>query len=268
MNAVKPGLLSSVVYVSNAHKVWEDLKERFDKVNGSRILYLSREIHNLTQGTMFVANYFSKLRDLWDEFDAIMPCPGCPCPESKKYAQHFEYHRLLQFLMGLNESCSQSRSQVMMMYSIPSIKKANSLLIDQERQRSLANFTQISQPTEGIEGAMFYSNKNSTSAGENFKFRKNQVQCNYCHYKWHTKENCYKLHGYPSNFKRKKKEQNTGVYANNVSGLMFPSATETGNQQGAYGTQPGIQQVQNAYMPQFSQPIPNNSPATPFFTKE
>lgn len=141
----------------------------------------------------------------------------------------------------------------MMMYPIPSINKAYSLLIDQESRRILANFTQINQPTEGIEGAVFYSNKNSTSAGGNFKFRKNQVQCDNCHYKGHTKENCYKLHGYPSDFKGKKKGQNIGVYANNVSGLVFPSATETGNQQGAYGTQSGIQQVQNAYMPQFAQ---------------
>ncbi|XP_070039073.1 uncharacterized protein [Nicotiana tomentosiformis] len=84
--------------------VWEDLNERFDKVNESRVLYFHREIHTLTQGTMSVVDYFSKLRDLWDEFDTLMPCPGCPCPESKKYAQRFEYHRLLQFLTGLNES--------------------------------------------------------------------------------------------------------------------------------------------------------------------
>ncbi|XP_016475398.2 uncharacterized protein LOC107797058 [Nicotiana tabacum] len=95
MNAVRPGLLSSIVYAFNAHKVWEDLKERFDKVNGSRVLHLHKEIHTLIQGTMTVADYFSKLRDLWDEFDALMPCPGCPCPESKKYAAHSEYHKLL-----------------------------------------------------------------------------------------------------------------------------------------------------------------------------
>ncbi|XP_019239257.1 PREDICTED: uncharacterized protein LOC109219268 [Nicotiana attenuata] len=121
MNVVRPVLLSTIVYASNAHKVWEDLKERFDKVNGSRVLYLHREIHTLTQGTMNVADYFSKLRDLWDEFDALMPCPGCPCSESKKYAEHFEYHRLLQFLMGLNDSYSQARSQIMMMTRVPSI---------------------------------------------------------------------------------------------------------------------------------------------------
>ncbi|XP_019260911.1 PREDICTED: uncharacterized protein LOC109238881 [Nicotiana attenuata] len=87
-NVVRPVLLTSVLYVSSAHKVWEDLKERFDKVNGSRILYLHREVHTLTQGVMTVTDYFSKLREVWDEFefDALMPCPGCPCPKSKKFA--------------------------------------------------------------------------------------------------------------------------------------------------------------------------------------
>ncbi|XP_070055034.1 uncharacterized protein [Nicotiana tomentosiformis] len=48
MNSVRLGLLSSDLYASDAHKVWEDLKEKFDKVNGSRVLYLHREIYILT----------------------------------------------------------------------------------------------------------------------------------------------------------------------------------------------------------------------------
>lgn len=95
MNAMKPGLLSSVVYATDASKVWEDLKERFNKVNGSRVLFLHSEIHTLTQGIVIIADYFSKMRDLWDEFDAIMPCPGCSCPKSQNYIQHFKYQRFL-----------------------------------------------------------------------------------------------------------------------------------------------------------------------------
>ncbi|XP_009795331.1 uncharacterized protein [Nicotiana sylvestris] len=133
---------------------------KVDKVNVSRILYLHREIHTLTQGTMNVADYFSKLRDLWDKFDALIPCPGCPCLESKKYAEHFEYHRLLQFLMGLNDSYSQARSQIMMMTPVPSINKTYSLLMDAEIQRNLANFTQMVQVIEVNDNTAMYGNKN------------------------------------------------------------------------------------------------------------
>lgn len=58
MNAVKYELLSSIIYASNAHKVWIDLQERFDIVNGSRVFYLHREITTLTQGSQSAFDYF------------------------------------------------------------------------------------------------------------------------------------------------------------------------------------------------------------------
>jgi len=79
MNAVRPGLRSSVVYASDARNVWLDLRERFDTVNGSKIFQLHREIHSLTQGTMSIPDYHSRLRDLWDEYDCIMPPPSFNC---------------------------------------------------------------------------------------------------------------------------------------------------------------------------------------------
>lgn len=44
MNTVAPNLLSTVIYASNAFKVWEDLRKRFDKVNVARSFYLHKEI--------------------------------------------------------------------------------------------------------------------------------------------------------------------------------------------------------------------------------
>lgn len=85
MNAVKPSLLSSVVYGGDAHKVWCDLKERFDKINGAHVFQLHKEIHSLTQGTLSVIDYYTTLKGLWNEFDSIMPHPRCSCPESKRF---------------------------------------------------------------------------------------------------------------------------------------------------------------------------------------
>lgn len=48
MNAVKHSLLSSVVYGGDAHKVWCDLKERFDKINDAHVFPFHKEIHSLT----------------------------------------------------------------------------------------------------------------------------------------------------------------------------------------------------------------------------
>ncbi|XP_070020789.1 uncharacterized protein LOC142181038 [Nicotiana tabacum] len=110
MNSVSAELLSSMMYASSSHKVWMDLKGTFDKVNGSRVVFLRKQITTLTQRMSSISAYFSKLKELWEEFDALMPCTGCSSEESKKYVEHFEYQRLLQFLMSPNETYSQSNS--------------------------------------------------------------------------------------------------------------------------------------------------------------
>ncbi|KAM3378921.1 hypothetical protein P3S68_011334 [Capsicum galapagoense] len=94
MNTVSKDLISTVIYGLDAHKVWEDLRERFDKVNASRDFYLHKEIVTLTQGTSSVSCYFSRLRELWDYFEALVPLPLCPCPKSKEYTAHFQLQKL------------------------------------------------------------------------------------------------------------------------------------------------------------------------------
>ncbi|XP_060195335.1 uncharacterized protein LOC132624596 [Lycium barbarum] len=96
--------------------------------------------------------YFSRMKELWEEFDSTMPCLGFPCPESKTYAEHFEYQRLMQFFMGLNDSFNQYRSRIMMMYPIPSVNKAYSLIIAEECQRILgkSNYVDNGGAHDGI----------------------------------------------------------------------------------------------------------------------
>ena len=57
-----------------------------------------------------MSNYFSRLRELWDEFETLIPPPSCACPESKQYAEHIQIQKLWQFLMGLNESYAHAKS--------------------------------------------------------------------------------------------------------------------------------------------------------------
>ncbi|XP_075095515.1 uncharacterized protein LOC142173766 [Nicotiana tabacum] len=90
MHNVSRDLLSGVLFCSNVCAIRADLRERFDKVNASRMYYLHREIFTLTQGMSIVSVYYSKLKDLWDEYDSIMPPPIC-CDKSKKFVDHQQY---------------------------------------------------------------------------------------------------------------------------------------------------------------------------------
>lgn len=64
---------------SNAHTMWCDVKERFDKVNTSRLFYLHKGITTLTQGAISVSAYFSRMKELRDEFEDLIPSPICAC---------------------------------------------------------------------------------------------------------------------------------------------------------------------------------------------
>lgn len=93
----------------------------------------------MNQGNISVSTYFSKLRLLWDEFDALVPPPSCNCDNSRTYVDHLACLRLFTFLMGLNEVYSHARSQILMMSPLPSVGKAYAMIMADEGQRLAAN---------------------------------------------------------------------------------------------------------------------------------
>ncbi|XP_069151580.1 uncharacterized protein [Solanum lycopersicum] len=114
-------LLGGIVYSTNAAAVWKDLCERYDKIDGSRIFQLHKEIATISQGTNSISSYFSKLRELWVEYDSLAPVPGCECVNSREFVVFMHNQKLLQFLMGLNDSYEQARSQILMMVPLPTV---------------------------------------------------------------------------------------------------------------------------------------------------
>ncbi|XP_075095274.1 uncharacterized protein LOC142173561 [Nicotiana tabacum] len=214
-NHVSPELFSGIAYSSNASAVWNDLKERFDKVDLSRIFQIHKNIVTINQGTSSISSYFSKLRLLWAEFDSLDPVPRCDYEKSCEFIVFIERVKLLQFLMGLNESDEQARSQLLMMIPASSVNKAYSMMMERESQRAIAH-TGI--PIENPDITAFVP----TRGGFQHKPKKNFILiCDYWNYKGHTRENCFKLNGYPADFKNMKK------------GSSFPTANFAGNNGGS-----------------------------------
>lgn len=58
--------------------------------------------------------------------------------------------------------------------------------------------------------------------GQGFRGRKLYLQCEHCHMRGHTKENCYKIVGYSEDFRRRKVFHPKGILttANHVEGSV------------------------------------------------
>ncbi|XP_019242406.1 PREDICTED: uncharacterized protein LOC109222512, partial [Nicotiana attenuata] len=231
MNNVAPELLGGVVYASDAYQVWEDLRERFNKVNRVRIFQLHREIATLSQGTNFVSVYFSKLKELWHEYDVLVPFPNC-CEKSKEHAENLHQQRVMQFLSGLNESYDQARRQILMKTNAPSLNQAYAMIIQDESQQKIGVNAVTSDKIEPL----------AMQAGRG-RGRRQYLQCDFCHLKGHTKENCYKIVGYPADYAPRRRygegtraqgewQQNSG---NSISGWTNSNVGRQGGNDGNAG---------------------------------
>ena len=145
--------------------------------------------------------------------------------------------------MGLNEMYDQSRIQILMTEPTPSLNKAYAMLVERESQRSLGNTSSNSSNGENIDLAALMIRRGDSSqhykgtcqqySGQEYqKGKKNwDQQCEYCKIKGHVKKNCFKLIGYPADWKFKKKENlNTAynVQAENTQQNMKSGIRNTG----------------------------------------
>ncbi|XP_057763586.1 uncharacterized protein LOC130984730 [Arachis stenosperma] len=120
--------------IDSAEELWHDLKERFEHGNGPRIFELKRELMNLKQDAMTVSQYFTRIKMLWEELSSYHLVP-CNCGDARLMHDFFQSEYVHFFLMGLDESFTQIRAQILLMKSIPAINKVLSLVVQEERHR-------------------------------------------------------------------------------------------------------------------------------------
>ncbi|KAH9786417.1 retrovirus-related pol polyprotein from transposon RE2 [Citrus sinensis] len=130
LNSLTQDLADSVIFSTTAQEVWEDLRDRFSQSNAPRIFQIERDIACLAQDQMTVAAYYTRLKKLWDELGSYNDTV-CSCGADHKR------RRLMQFLMGLNESYSAIRGQILLINPLPDVAKAYSSIVQEEKQRSL-----------------------------------------------------------------------------------------------------------------------------------
>ncbi|GJW27016.1 ribonuclease H-like domain-containing protein [Tanacetum coccineum] len=129
LNSISDELFLSQIFSKRAKHVWEELKETYDKVDGSIIFGLHHQIYTLKQNSSSIADYYYKLNALWKQFNAMVELPKCVCNASESFKKHNQLMKLMQFLMGLDDSYMQIRSSILSKEVLPDVRSAYATLL-------------------------------------------------------------------------------------------------------------------------------------------
>ncbi|XP_023750336.2 uncharacterized protein LOC111898673 [Lactuca sativa] len=191
LNSLHRNIADSLIFLPTAYDIWKELNHRYEQADGAQIYQIQQQLYSLSQGSDDFSTYFTKLSKIWDELRLVQNIPSCTCAAATGIAKYLDEQRLIQLLMGLNDTYKVLRGQILMMKPLPNISTVYSMIVQEERQREITIPTNINHDTI----AMNVSHNSSSN------FSKKSLVCTHCKKTGHSKSQCYRLIGFPSNFK-------------------------------------------------------------------
>ncbi|XP_070013643.1 uncharacterized protein [Nicotiana sylvestris] len=165
---------------------------------------------NLISIVIYASDAYTVRDGLRERFDKVNA--------SRAAYLHKEIVTLTQgFLTVLNDSYENAKNQVLMTRPLPNLNQAYAMIINVESQRITGKSVYGSNDNNEVAAMISNRSQNGGHNGGSNNFG------------GHTKENCFKLHGYPSDFKNKRRGGGFNAQANNVNNNMNHIEKNYGN---------------------------------------
>ncbi|XP_071735299.1 uncharacterized protein [Rutidosis leptorrhynchoides] len=225
----KEELYLGQIFSKVASEVWDELKETYNKVDGSIVFNLHHKINSLTQSGGPVSEYYHKLNSLWKQYDAMVELPNCSCDANKDFQKHSDLIKLMQFLMGLDDSYQPVRTNLLTQDPLPSVKYAFAVISREESHRSSSSFTANKIQTSSAFNVKTQTQSHNIGIISNnvSKFNNNRgpnpnLKCTKCNKLGHTIDRCFEIIGYPPSFNRRVSKNNNTI----TTSSTFPFTEE------------------------------------------
>jgi len=133
MNSVSKKIGQSLLFMSTAEGIWNNLMSRFKQDDAPRVFEIEQRLSSIQQGSLDVSAYYTELITLWEEYKnyielPVCTCGKCECNAAVLWERLQQRSRVTKFLMGLNEAYEQTRKHILMLKPIPSIKEAYNIV--------------------------------------------------------------------------------------------------------------------------------------------
>ncbi|CAL8156315.1 unnamed protein product [Prunus armeniaca] len=141
----------------------------------------------MRQHQQSISTYYNMLKGLRDELGSYLLMPSCQCDPTckcgvmKELADREQQEQVLQFLIGLNDTSSTVRMQMLLMSPLPMVRKAYSMLLQEERQQQITENSTISSVH-----AMNTSNSTNKQPRRVHDDDNKNLHCTHCNGDTHT----------------------------------------------------------------------------------
>ena len=138
LNAVIKDIGQSILFSSTAREIWLQLERRFGEVDSTKLFRVQRDLCLISQNNLSVADYFTQIKKLWDDYNGLISTPHCNC--GVKCASLIAAYKLvrdkqlIQFLVGLNDDDKIARGGILMMKPLPNIDQVYNIILQEEKQ--------------------------------------------------------------------------------------------------------------------------------------
>lgn len=220
INSMDPSLVGNFIRFPTAKGVWDSIATTyFDGSDTSQVYDLRRKVTRMRQNGGSIEKYYNDLQGLWREIDFRRPNP-MECPNDiQKFNSLLQEERVYIFLDGLDDRLDNIRSDILQLKPFPTIEQAYAHVRREDTRQTV-----MTSGAENITSGAVMATKGSKFgqlptlvAGKNNSFSKSKGssdggRCTHCGNVRHTRDTCFKLHGYPEwwhELQAKKKKDNT-----------------------------------------------------------
>jgi len=169
-NAVIKDIGQSILFSSTERDVWLQLERRFGEIDSTKLFRVQRDLCMISQNNMSVADYFTQIKKLWDDYNSMITIPHCRCGVecASLVAANKLIHdqQVLQFLVGLSNDYKVAKGTILMMKPLPDVDQVYNLILQEERQSSLISISQFTSGSSAFNASFHDSIDHSAFAAQ------------------------------------------------------------------------------------------------------
>uniref|UniRef100_A0A2N9I8R7 Integrase catalytic domain-containing protein n=1 Tax=Fagus sylvatica TaxID=28930 RepID=A0A2N9I8R7_FAGSY len=188
INSMDSSLIANFIRFPTAKQVWDSAATTyFDGTDTSQVYDLRRRVTRMKQAGGSIEKYYNDLQGLWREIDFRRPNPMECVGDIQKYNSILQEDRVYIFLDGLDDRLNKTRSDMVMTSGADTAPR-------------------VVMASKGIKASHYHTPPKtgvlSLSSGKSNPPSKSKapsdgMKCTHCGNAKHTRETCFKLHGYP-----------------------------------------------------------------------